>query len=58
MIAEYRPLIRSNITEIINSLSDNDSTIRWEVLTTLSNISQQGKFNKFSCSGFAHNKRS
>ena len=45
MIAEYRPLIRSVIAEIINSLSDSSNRIRWRIVTTLSNL--QGKFNKF-----------
>jgi hypothetical protein len=47
MIAEYQPLIRSNIAEFINSLSDSNSINRWKIITTLSNLSQQGKFNKF-----------
>jgi hypothetical protein len=47
MIAEYQPLIHSNIAEIINSLSDSDSTIHSKIITNLSNLSQQGKFNRF-----------
>ena len=43
MIAEYRPLIRSVIAEIINSLSNSDEAIHWECTYTLSNLSQQGK---------------
>ena len=46
IIVEYRPLIRSDIAEIINSLSNSDSTICWRAITTLSNLSQQGKFLK------------
>jgi hypothetical protein len=55
MIAEYRPLIRSAIAEIIDSLSDGDA-IYWTC--TLSIALQQGKIVKFPVLAFAHNHRS
>ena len=58
MTAEYRPLIRSVIAEIINSLSDSDDEIREECTYTLLNLSQQGKVVKFPVLVFAHNHHS
>ena len=56
LIAEYRPLIRSVIAEIIDSLSHSDDAIRGQY--TLLKLSQQGKVVKFPVLAFAHNHHS
>ena len=58
MIAEYRPLIRSVIAEIIDSLSDSNNAIHRKCTYTLLKLSQQGKVVIFPVLAFAHNHHS